>query len=160
MPTDITEQMKNFDENPKALQSRKGSEAYWLQSARNLGLFDLSGNDKGICFRSDVLKAKQKEATGTNDVDYIDEDSSLKNQARSDRAPSGGNCPSSSSCDAIDMLSMLAAVAQSTAKKIDSPSSTKRYEITNVDARNSSLPSFRKRKLSVTSLKNSAAKQA
>lgn len=152
MPNDITGKMRKFDEKPKAHQSRKGSETYWLQSARDLGLVDCGGEDKGICFHQDVLKAKQEETITKKDAGIVDEDGMSSKKKRSDAAPETNSA--SSPCHDMDMLSMLAAVAQTT-KANPSYSS----DANNAGAKNSSLP-FRKRKLSLASIKKTVAKQA
>ena len=152
MPNDITGKMRKFDEKPKAHQSRKGSETYWLQSARDLGLVDCGGEDKGICFRENILKAKQEEAVEQKEDGIVDDDD-LSSKKKKSEAASEPNS-SSSPCHDMDMLSMLAAVAQRTKAKTSSSPDTN-----NVGTRNSSLP-FRKRKLSIPNLKKTAANQA
>ena len=153
MPNDITEKMRKFDEKPKAHQSRKGSETYWLQSARELGLVDCGGEDKGIRFHQDVLKARQEEAIAKKETGIVDEEGLSSNKKRYEAAPEINSA--SSPCHDMDMLSMLAAVAQTTSKANSSYSS----DANNAGAKNSSLP-FRKRKLSLASIKKTAAKQA
>ena len=153
MPNDITEKMRKFDEKPKAHQSRKGSETYWLQSARELGLVDCGGEDKGIRFHQDVLKTRQEEAITKKETGIVEEEGLSSKKKRYEPAPETNSA--SSPCHDMDMLSMLAAVAETTSKANSSYSS----DANNAGAKNSSLP-FRKRKLSLASIKKSAAKQA
>lgn len=106
MPREILDEMAEYDKKPKYWQSKKGSDAYWYDSAKHLGLVNLGGVDKGMCFSPLPVRSLNDE-----DDDKISASSAGKSTSDNDAGSLSSSSSSNPSGD-VNMLSVLAAAAR------------------------------------------------